>query len=117
VSSSLLLLLAEREERHTVQRERQRAQSLRINKKVKSNLSGKEKKTLERHISLSLSLSFPFFVTSRDESEKESRDFFHSSRVVVCRSFSGRFLLVLRDESATRFDLFSRRELGPEEGG
>jgi len=96
---------------HRSERETESAVFADNTKKVKSNLSGKEKKP-SRDISLSLSLSFPFFVASRDESEEEQRLFSFIYRVVVCRSFSGRFLLVLRDESATRFGSVLSERIG-----
>jgi hypothetical protein len=108
-----------RRAKDTVQRERDRERSL--NKKVKSNLSGKEKKP-SRETSLSLSLSrSSLYRETRAKKESRETFFIHLLSRCCCLplSFSGRFLLlVLRDESATRVsDLFSRRELGPEEGG
>ena len=129
VVSRVLLLLEKHSflyrERHAhvyIYRERESAQRSKADKKVKSNLSGKEKNPRETSLSLSLSLSFPFFVASRDESEKESRDFFHRSKEEQRVCF---FSFIARcSKSATRFGSVlsvrgetDGRELGPEEGG
>jgi len=102
VVSRVLLLLEKHSflyrERHAhvyIYRERESAQRSKADKKVKSNLSGKEKNPRETSLSLSLSLSLSRSLSHRETrarkraetffiGAKKSREFvfFHSSRVV-----------------------------------
>jgi len=100
---------------HRSERETESAVFADNTKKVKSNLSGKEKKP-SRDISLSLSLSRSSL--HRETRAKKSRDFFHSSiALLFAVRFRGGFCWCSGTRAPLVSDLFSRRELGPEEGG